>query len=79
MYSIHFHSLFSAILAGDSLPGPIITGQKVCPFSCHVHQRQTICKGDNFQINVTSYLTDDTMLTGTTIVGGSFLYASLLY
>lgn len=32
-------------------------------------------KGDNFQINVTNYLTDDTMLTGTTIVSGSFLHA----
>lgn len=35
-------------------------------------------KGDNFQINVTNYLTDDTMLTGTTIVSGSFLYTPLL-
>ncbi|KAF9232448.1 laccase [Melanogaster broomeanus] len=43
--------LRSAILAGGSLPGPVITGQK----------------GDTFKINVTSYLTDDSMLTGTTV------------
>ncbi|KAG1745998.1 laccase [Suillus paluster] len=41
----------SAILAGGTLPGPIIAGQK----------------GDTFKINVTNYLYDDTMLTGTTI------------
>ncbi|KAG9308070.1 laccase [Chiua virens] len=41
----------SAILAGNTLPGPIIAGRK----------------GDNFLINVTNYLTDDTMLMGTTI------------
>ncbi|KIJ65372.1 multicopper oxidase [Hydnomerulius pinastri MD-312] len=43
--------LKSAVLAGGTLPGPVITGQK----------------GDNFKINVTSYLHDDSMLTGTTV------------
>ncbi|KAH7881961.1 laccase [Phlebopus sp. FC_14] len=41
----------SAVLAGGTLPGPVIMGQK----------------GDQFKINVTSYLTDDSMLTGTTV------------
>ncbi|KAG1810914.1 laccase [Suillus subaureus] len=41
----------SAVLAGDTLPGPIITGQK----------------GDTFKINVTNHLNDETMLTGTSI------------
>ncbi|KAG1739436.1 laccase [Suillus paluster] len=41
----------SAVLAGGTLPGPVITGQK----------------GDTFKINVTNYLTDDTMLLGTSI------------
>ncbi|KAG2118390.1 laccase [Suillus clintonianus] len=41
----------SAVLAGGTLPGPIIVGQK----------------GDTFKINVTNYLNDETMLTGTSI------------
>ncbi|KAG1739433.1 laccase [Suillus paluster] len=41
----------AAVLAGGTLPGPIITGQK----------------GDTFKINVTNYLNDDTMLIGTSI------------
>ncbi|KIK92618.1 laccase [Paxillus rubicundulus Ve08.2h10] len=43
--------LKSAVLAGGTLPGPVIAGQK----------------GDTFKINVTNYLTDDSMLTGTTV------------
>lgn len=34
------------------------------------YDNKPFVKGDNFQINATSYLTDDTMLTGTTIVSG---------
>ncbi|KAG2127076.1 laccase [Suillus cothurnatus] len=41
----------SAVLAGGTLPGPIITGQK----------------GDTFKINVTNQLNDETMLTSTSI------------
>ncbi|KAG0701905.1 laccase [Suillus ampliporus] len=41
----------SAVLAGGTLPGPTITGQK----------------GDAFKINVMNYLNDDTMLLGTSI------------
>ncbi|KAG1899689.1 laccase [Suillus fuscotomentosus] len=41
----------SAVLAGGTLPGPIITGQK----------------GDTFKINVTNHLNDETMLTSTSI------------
>ncbi|TFK82942.1 multicopper oxidase [Polyporus arcularius HHB13444] len=41
----------AAVLAGGTFPGPLITGSK----------------GDNFRINVVDHLTNDTMLTATSI------------
>ncbi|KAG2746848.1 multicopper oxidase [Suillus brevipes Sb2] len=58
----------SAVLAGGTLPGPIITGQKVRLFC--VYKLSMILRafeGDTFKINVTDHLNDETMLTSTSI------------
>lgn len=61
----------TAILAGGSYPGPLIRANKVC-FLFSTGQFEVLiygfAQGDNFQINVINELTDEEMMTSTSVV-----------
>lgn len=64
----HSKRFYRAVLADGQFPGPLITGKKVQAFF-NAYQFLSLCpQGDNFKINVVNKLTNETMLTDTTVV-----------
>ena len=61
----------AAVLVNGQVPGPLVTGNKVWLTSISLSNIRLPyggAQGDNFQLNVIDSLTNETMLTATTVV-----------